>query len=135
MYKKLSLIGLVAMLGMALLTVSSCKKESKNNAVTGISLNKNSIELTVGFNASLTVTLKPGNATNTTVSFESSDESVVVVDQDGFLTAISPGTAVITVTSADGGLTATCDVTVLKKVPKVTQIKLYGGKNEMRIIG
>lgn len=82
------------------------------------------MELTVGFNASLTVTLTPANATNTAVSFESSDESVVVVDQDGFLTAISPGTAVITVTSADGGLTATCDVTVLKKVPKVSQIKL-----------
>lgn len=124
MYKKLSLIGLVAMLGMALLTVGSCKKEPRNNAVTGISLNKTSIELTVGFNASLTVTLTPANATNTAVSFESSDESVVVVDQDGFLTAISPGTAVITVTSANGGLTATCDVTVLKKVPKVTQIKL-----------
>ena len=60
----------------------------------------------------LTVNVLPENATNKTVTYKSSDEKVATVDANGKVTAVANGKATITVTTADGGKTAKCEVTV-----------------------
>ena len=76
-----------------------------------ITLDRPSAELTEGDVITLTAMVSPDNATNKDVSWSSSDESVATVS-DGVVTALKPGVAVITVTTVDGGKTASCDVTV-----------------------
>lgn len=80
-------------------------------AVTGVTLNKSSIELTAGETETLTATVAPAEATNKNVTWASDDESVATVAA-GVVTAVAEGTCTITVTTVDGGKTATCDVTV-----------------------
>ena len=70
--------------------------------VTGISLFAPNT-MNVGTNAQCTVTIAPDNATNKNVTWESSDVSIIDVDQNGKLTAKRTGTATITVRSVDGG--------------------------------
>ena len=61
--------------------------------------------------------VKPGNATDQAVSWASSNTGVATVDGSGEVTAVSPGTATITVTTMDGGKTAKCKVTVKAPAP------------------
>ena len=92
-------------------------------AVTGVSLNKSSMTLTEGGSETLTATVAPSNATNTGVSWSSSNTGVATVN-GGQVTAVKAGTATITVTTSDGGKTATCSVTVEAKKVAVTGVKL-----------
>ena len=79
--------------------------------VTGVELDKTEASLTVGESLSLTATVTPDDATEQSVIWESSDAEVAKV-ADGVVTAIAEGTAEITVTTIDGGFTASCTVTV-----------------------
>lgn len=79
--------------------------------VSGVSLDKTSLELKVGGSASLTATITPSNATNKNVSWSSSAESIATV-ANGVVTAVAEGEATITVTTEDGNYTADCVVTV-----------------------
>lgn len=79
--------------------------------VSGVSLNNSTLSLTVGSSETLTATVSPDNATNKTVSWSTSDSGVASVS-DGLVTAVGVGNATITVTTEDGGKTATCAVTV-----------------------
>ena len=97
--------------------------------VSGVSLNKTSVTIYPGDRESLTETVLPTNATNKAVTWISSDRTVATVDDYGTVMAISPGRTNITVTSADGGLTAVCAVTVDPIV--VTSVTL--SKNTARI--
>ena len=81
-------------------------------AVTGVTLDQDSLSLTEGQTAVLTAEVAPAGATNKAVTFASSDPAVASVDADGKVTALKEGSAVITVTTADGGFTDTCAVTV-----------------------
>lgn len=82
-------------------------------AVTSVTLNKSSMDMFTGGHETLVATINPDNATNKAVSWSSSDPSVASVDDDGKVTAVSAGTATITVTSlSDPSKTATCSVTV-----------------------
>ena len=90
------------------ITISS----ATNIPVQSVSLDKTSLELTEGGTGTLIATVEPNNATNRNVTWESSNTSVATVDANGLVTAVSAGTAIITVTTADGGKTATCEVTV-----------------------
>lgn len=83
-------------------------------AVTGVELNKTSMELNVGDSETLTATVAPTDATNKAVTWKSSKESVATVDQNGKVTAVAAGEATITVTTTDGSKTAECKVTVKK---------------------
>ena len=83
--------------------------------VTGITLNTNEAEIEVGQTLQLTATIAPENATNKEYSWSSSDEDVATVDENGLVSAIAAGPAIITVTTTDGGKTATCTVTVKAK--------------------
>ena len=91
--------------------------------VTGITLNKTTMELTEGDDVVLTATVLPEDATNKNVSWTSSDETVATV-KDGKVTALKPGTVKITVKTEDGGKTAECQVTVVAKVYPVTGVTL-----------
>jgi uncharacterized protein YjdB len=71
----------------------------------------------------LTARVSPDNAINKDVSWSSSDESVATVS-DGVVTALKPGVAVITVTTEDGGKTASCDVRVRARIYNVTGVSL-----------
>lgn len=80
-------------------------------AVTGVSLNATSKTLAEGESFTLTATVAPTNATNKSVTWSSSDVEVATVSK-GKVTAVGPGKATITVKTADGNYTATCEVTV-----------------------
>ena len=80
--------------------------------VTGVSLGITSLALIPDEAATLAAIIAPDNATDKSVTWTSSDENAATVDENGEVTAVAPGTATITVTTADGGYTATCEVTV-----------------------
>ena len=80
-------------------------------AVTGVTLNASSGELTVGSHTTLTATVSPENASNKTVTWESSAPTVASV-VDGVVTALAPGSATITVKTQDGNFTAEYALTV-----------------------
>ena len=82
-------------------------------AVTGITLNKEAVQLKVGKTTKLTATVEPDNATDKTVVWSSGDETVATVSEDGTVTAVAEGTATITAGTPDGAQTATCTVTVI----------------------
>lgn len=82
--------------------------------VTGVSLDKETMSLTEGSTGTLTATITPENATNHNLTWTSDNEEVAAVS-DGVVTAVAAGTANITVTTADGGKTATCVVTVTRR--------------------
>ena len=81
--------------------------------VTGVELDKTTLSLVEGTTGSLTATVAPENATDTTVTWASDNPSVAAVDQSGKITAVSEGTATITATAnGDSTKAATCTVTV-----------------------
>ncbi|MEQ8235477.1 MAG: Ig-like domain-containing protein [Syntrophomonadaceae bacterium] len=85
-------------------------------AVTGVSLNQTSLSLTKGFTSTLAATVMPGEATNRTVSWSSSDATVATVDNNGVVTAAAEGSTTITARTLDGGYSAVCQVTVTAPV-------------------
>ena len=98
--------------------------------VTGVSLDESSITLDVGGNQTLTATVTPEDATNKKVRWSSDNEAVATVSEDGVVTAVAGGTAVITATTHDGLFTATCTVTVNAPdaAPSITTDTLPDGK-------
>lgn len=88
--------------------------------VTGITLNKTTLNIKTGATEQLTARVQPTDATNSKVTWSSNEPTVAEVDQTGMITAKKEGSAVITVTAQDGsGKTATCQV-------NVTDIKVSG---------
>ena len=79
-----------------------------------IELSDSEKKLNVGKSFTITATVKPDNAWNRTVTWSSSDPSIATVDENGTVTAIAKGEAIITAESADG-VKAECKVTVEKK--------------------
>ncbi|MCD8017485.1 MAG: S-layer homology domain-containing protein [Oscillospiraceae bacterium] len=79
-------------------------------AVTGVTLDESAVELTVGDTLTLTATVTPENASDPTVTWKSGKASVASVDENGVVTALKAGSAVITATA--GSYSATCTVTV-----------------------
>ena len=107
--------------------VSSCKDDDDNNvaavAVTGVSLNKTSLSLDLGGVEKLIATITPTGATNLAVVWTSSKPTVAEVASDGTVTAKAEGETIITVTTDDGGMKATCTVTVLgEELPQTTVV-------------
>ena len=88
--------------------------------VTDVTLDKTKLVLTVGSEGQLTATVAPDNATDKTVTWSSDKTSVATVDATGNVTAVGVGEATITVTTTDGGKTATCKVTVNKKAGAIS---------------
>ncbi|WP_429840782.1 Ig-like domain-containing protein [Brevibacillus sp. FIR094] len=84
--------------------------------VTGVELEEEALTLRVGDTENLRATVKPTNATNKRVKWESSDSEIVEVDEEGKITAVAPGNATITVTTEDGSKTDSVEV-IVKEIP------------------
>lgn len=113
------------LLSFSLIATYSCKKEKdKSVAVTEVRLDKTATTLVEGDTEELMATVMPENATDKGIEWKSSDESVATVSQNGLVTALKEGPAVITVITNDGGFEATCEVTVNKKVIPVSEVEL-----------
>lgn len=97
---------IVAVLGSS---IAKCAVSVDPIAVTGISLNKTSIQLVVGATETLSAKVTPDNATSPSISWDSSDKEVATVD-NGVVTAVSAGKA--TITAASSSFTAECVVEV-----------------------
>ncbi|MDO4556270.1 MAG: leucine-rich repeat protein, partial [Lachnospiraceae bacterium] len=92
---------------------------------TSLTLNTTNTTVQAGALVELTATVLPENTTNKGVTFQSSNPVVATVADNGIVTAVSAGSAVITCQTTDGtNLTATCTVTVnsntTEKVPDTT---------------
>ena len=102
--------------------------------VSGIILSETEISLKEGKSVTLTASVTPSDASDKSVVWSSSDETIASVSQDGVVTAVSKGSAYITATSADGsGLSASCTVNVVKPVSGIvlseTEISLKKGES------
>lgn len=92
------------------------KKENKEIKTELITLDKTSMDLIEGSSEKLTATVLPEDTTNKKVIWSSSDESIAKVDENGNVTGIKEGQAIITAKVENTDLTATCEVNVSKLV-------------------
>lgn len=90
-------------------------------AVTGMTLEKKSIEVEKGKTETINAIITPENATRKAITWTSSDTNVATVT-NGVVKGISAGTAIITATTKDGHFTDTCEVTVTQNA--VTGIRI-----------
>ena len=103
--------------------------------VTGIKVSPDTLTLTKkGETAQLTAEVTPSYADNKRVTWQSSDEKVATVDENGKVTAVGNGTATITATSVSGSYTATVSVTV--KIPvEIQKLTIEAEKETLTKIG
>ena len=100
-------------------SLSAETKVTVTTKVEQIVLNKTEGVLTVGNSVTVTATVTPDNATNTTINWTSSDEKVATVDSNGKVTAVAAGNATIKATSeSDGDVSADYALTVNKAAVK-----------------
>ena len=102
--------GLLTIAAM-LIAFSSCKPTNAVKKVTGVTLSETTKTIGIGEEFTLTATVTPNDAADKSVIWASDNSSVATVDE-GKVMAVAAGTANITVTTKDGGKTATCAVTV-----------------------
>lgn len=94
-------------------------------AVTGVKLDKTELTVDRGSSATLTASVLPENADNTRVNWRSANSGIAAV-KNGVVTGVSAGTTTVTATTADGGFTAECTVTVTdKNKPPVAEDGYY----------
>ena len=92
--------------------VSAVCKVNVRKAVTDVTLSEKALAITAPKTATLTATVAPADATDRSVTWSTSDPAVATVSAAGVVTPVGSGEAVITVKTKDGGLKATCTVTV-----------------------
>jgi uncharacterized protein YjdB len=92
------------------------KLVSANIPVTGIVLLPATLTLNVGSPQQLAATITPANASNKNLNWSSDNTAVATVSSTGMVTAVSVGTATITVTTEDGGKTATTAITTINQI-------------------
>lgn len=115
-------------LGECTITITSARDESIKAALTvkvvkpveKVRLNETKVKLKAGDTFQVTYTCLPENATEKTAVFESSNENVATVDENGVITAVKKGTSKISVISADGQARNTLQVTVVEMPTSVT---------------
>ena len=121
MKKKLLVLPVTLLLALSLGACNLTNNTNNNNTdgtsqsvwnVSGVYLNYETLTMYAGKKATLTATVEPETASNKTVTWTSSNTSVATV-KDGTISALKEGTTVITVTTKEGGYTATCALTVI----------------------
>ncbi len=127
--------------GSTVMTVSTMDGSSRKASCTitvkqhvnDIVLDTESLCIALDEKVILSATISPSDASDKSISWRSSDESVAVVNAEGEVTGVGKGEAVVTAETVDGGLVATCDVTVISYVKELyldkTSIDFYSGEN------
>lgn len=110
----------------------------KTVPVSGISLDKTTLSIVEGQSGQLTATITPANATKKAVKWSSSNPAVATVSATGRVTAVAPGTASITVTTVDGGISSSATVTVTPLVEptapgEVTGTSVIAGNQKLTL--
>jgi len=124
---KRNLFHFLAVALLLAVTAIACKPEVEV-AVTGVTLDKNTLALSVDESVTLTATIHPVNAANRLVSWTSTEEKFATVN-GGRVTGKATGITIITVTTEEGYYSATCKVTVTKPHPAEPEmIWVEGGK-------
>ena len=116
--KKIFYLMFAATIGTAMI---ACDDDNDSVEVSGISLDQQTLDLTVGDKQQLTATVTPENADDKTVVWLSNNTEVVTVDK-GMVEAVAAGEAIVT--AAAGGKTATCTVTVKSATVEVSDVSL-----------
>ena len=107
---------------IAMTTDGSCLRDTcvirvLNVPVESISLENTEINLTINDGIQINAFLLPDNAGNKNLSWASNNNEVAMVDNNGFVTAVGIGSAVVTATTVDGSnLSASCRVTVMSEI-------------------
>ena len=141
MKKQLISVFVLVLIICCAVVLAACDKNNGDIDITGISLDREDVTLSVGEDITLIVTVTPSNATNLAMDWWSSNTSVATV-YDGSVVALSEGTATITVTTYNG-FEASCTVTVLpeeEEPPMQYEItfrarggKFESGKGELKM--
>ncbi len=105
---------------------ANCKitVEEKEIKVTSVSLNFTNKSIIKGATFQLEAIVNPDNATNKNVTWNSSNDAIATVDENGLVKGKSVGETLITVTTEDGNHTANCAITVVEQEVKVTSVSL-----------
>lgn len=103
--------------------------------VSGITLSYTEKSMAIGSTFALEAVVSPLNATEKSVSWASDNESVATVDSTGLVTAVSIGTANISVTTTDGSLTAECAILVTEIPVAVTGVTLVPASVDLYVDG
>lgn len=103
---------IISLLGGCDIGITSPDQVNEPIPVSGVNLDRTNLYLQEGSARQLSATVFPEDATNKSVNWDSSDEAVVTVDNDGNITAQSEGQAKISVTTDEGGYYDECDVAV-----------------------
>ena len=113
---------LVPILLLFLTLFFSCEQQEKEVAISSVSLNQPSAEMIIGETVQLTATISPSSATDKSIIWSSSKQSVATVSESGLVTAVAVGST--TITAAAGGKTGSCVITVSKGIISVDTIEL-----------
>ena len=128
---KKSLLFLSLLAGLFVLTTT---QTSLAQAVTGVSLNKHTLSLDRWASEQLTATVLPADAANKNVSWSSSNDAIVIVDNSGYVTAYHDGIATITVKTEDGGFVDSCVVTCqVNDAANIVEFSFAGEANSASI--
>lgn len=114
---------LIWLIAGGLFVLAGCSKSSiepeptpepddNNVAITSLNVSPATVSLEIGETAVLYAVVKPSNATDKTVTWSSNKTSVATVNENGTVTAVSAGTAIITAKANTGGKSATSIITV-----------------------
>ena len=101
--------------------------------VIGIELSATNLPLKQGTSHTLVATVKPSNATNKAVTWSSDNDAVASVSNKGVVEAKTVGNATITVTTEDGGHTATCEVSVTAEDVVLTGITISPSETTLEV--
>ncbi len=109
-----------------LIGIASCSSNDNDDvAVTGLSLDQSTLTIVKGETAKLNAVISPDNATDRTVTWQSSNVAVATVDQNGNVKGIGGGQTVVTAASADGKCFASCIINVSVNVASITLLDTY----------
>jgi uncharacterized repeat protein (TIGR02543 family) len=112
--------------------ITSCEEDDENVPVSDVALSDSELLLINGQKQTLKAIIFPAEATNKSVTWQSSSDAVATVNERGEVEAKSVGTTIITVTTVDGNKTAMCEVEVRKPIASVTGVTL--NKTELPLL-
>lgn len=107
----------------AVFCLTSCQKD-EDASVSSVTLDETSLLLYEGQSHNFIATVLPENAANKSVSWTSSKSSVASISEEGVLKALQVGETTVTVTTLEGGFTATCEVMVLEPMVPVESVTI-----------